>query len=308
MEGKALMSADAVIGGAVSVTDEQVNAGNNGEIKLEEKSAKKKNRVWEIDFLRALCIFLVWWDHTMCDVWMCASLIDTPTGIKILEFARWYWNCEWRMVIQPFMVYVFVVLSGISCALTRSNFNRSIKMMTFAGIFTIVTFWADELFNLGILIVFNVIHLISFATFVWALIDVINSKVKIPTVVWVIIALGCVLLGEYVNYGFNIYKLTNDSTALLFNPETYQSFESLFFNSPKYGVVADFLPVFPSIGYFLLGALAGKALYKEKKTLFPKFNPDKVKFICFCGRHTLWIYFGGQIVMFGLVFALSYLL
>ena len=70
-------------------------------------------------------------------------------------------------------------------------------MMTFAGIFTIVTFWADELFNLDILIVFNIIHIVSLSTFVWALIEVINSKIKIPGVVWVIIALGCVPIAEY---------------------------------------------------------------------------------------------------------------
>jgi hypothetical protein len=37
---------------------------------ITDKPSVERKRVWEIDFLRALCIFLVVLDHTLCDVWM----------------------------------------------------------------------------------------------------------------------------------------------------------------------------------------------------------------------------------------------
>lgn len=58
-----------------------VRMPSDGEIKA-NSSVGKKDRVWEIDFLRALCIFLVWFDHTMCDIIMCGPNFNTEFGKK----------------------------------------------------------------------------------------------------------------------------------------------------------------------------------------------------------------------------------
>ena len=51
---------------------------------------------------------------------------------------------------------------------------------------------------------------------------------------------------------------------------------------------ADYFPLFPYLGYFLLGAAFGKTRYKSRETLFPNFPPQR--FLCLCGRHSLLIY------------------
>lgn len=275
----------------------------------------KSDRVWEIDFLRALCIFLVWFDHTMCDVLMLSPLMDTEFGSTLVNIAGWYWFCEWRRVIQPFMVYMFVVLSGISCVLCKNNFKRSLKMVVFSGLFTVITWWADTLFNIGCLITFNIIHVVTVSTLIYGLIELFEEKVcKIPGVVLVILAIAMVLFGEYFNYCVDC-GLTAESSATNFldiyqyySPEK-DSIASIFFmHKGAMEGKADFLPLFPSLGYFLLAAFAARRIYKDKKTLFPKFNTQKAKFVLFCGRHTLWIYFGGQVVMYGLIFILATLI
>ena len=55
---------------------------------------------------------------------------------------------------------------------------------------------------------------------------------------------------------------------------------------------ADYFPLLPYFGYFLLGACLGKRLYAQRRSLFPKtdFTKPFLRFFCLCGRHSLSIY------------------
>lgn len=55
---------------------------------------------------------------------------------------------------------------------------------------------------------------------------------------------------------------------------------------------ADYFPLVPHFGYFLLGACLGKRLYAQRRSLFAKTNFTKPvwRFFCLCGRHSLCIY------------------
>ena len=62
---------------------------------------------------------------------------------------------------------------------------------------------------------------------------------------------------------------------------------------------ADFFPLLPNVGWFLLGAVLGRVLYKEKKTLFPKVPAEAfpIRFLSWCGRQSLFIYLLHQPVL-----------
>ena len=62
---------------------------------------------------------------------------------------------------------------------------------------------------------------------------------------------------------------------------------------------ADYFPLFPYLGYFLLGACFGRIVYAQRKSLFPRlsFSP----FFCFCGRHSLALYLIHQPVLIFLI-------
>ena len=55
---------------------------------------------------------------------------------------------------------------------------------------------------------------------------------------------------------------------------------------------ADYFPLVPHFGYFLLGACLGKRLYAQRRSLFAKtdFTKPVWRFFCLCGRHSLCIY------------------
>ena len=64
----------------------------------------------------------------------------------------------------------------------------------------------------------------------------------------------------------------------------------------------DYFPLFPNLGWFLLGAFLGKTAYRRRTSLLPKVNADffLLRFFRFCGGHSLWIYLLHQPVLTGL--------
>ena len=66
---------------------------------------------------------------------------------------------------------------------------------------------------------------------------------------------------------------------------------------------SDYFPLLPHLGWFLLGAALGRALYKEKKTRLPWKGADSapIRFFCLCGRQSIWIYMLHQPVLYGIV-------
>jgi uncharacterized membrane protein len=66
---------------------------------------------------------------------------------------------------------------------------------------------------------------------------------------------------------------------------------------------ADYFPIFPEFGWFLLGAVLGKTVYRKKQTLLPRVNAQApiLRFFCFCGRQSLPIYLVHQPLLSGIL-------
>ena len=77
--------------------------------------------------------------------------------------------------------------------------------------------------------------------------------------------------------------------------------------TPPGFVTADYFPVFPYLGWFLLGIVLGRTLYKKKKTLLPMVpaNILPIRALSFCGRHSLWIYLAHQPILYGIMMLLA---
>ena len=267
----------------------------------QDASLAPRKRIWEVDFLRGFMILFVVWDHFMWDV-LCGFSGSYNTALfQWLEKVAvdYYGVYGLRALTHDTFVSMFVFTSGVSCAFSNSNGKRAIKMVCFAIMLTAATSAASAMFNADVAVHFNVIHVISLSVLIWAGLEWLTSKFKKNwqhnLYGWIMFAIIITVL--IVGYQAKA-KPWLDENPLWFFLAKHNGLVDGF--SEFWG--GDYLPFFPDFGWFLVGGLLGKHLYKEKTTLFPKFNAKWVSPITFCGRYSIWVYFGSQAVMYGFLF------
>ena len=69
---------------------------------------------------------------------------------------------------------------------------------------------------------------------------------------------------------------------------------------------SDYFPLFPNLGYFLLGAVAGRAVYEKKRSLYPM-DPAPVPGLRWLGRNSLLCYLLHQPILAAAVWAVTLL-
>ena len=132
-----------------------------------------------------------------------------------------------------------------------------------------------------IIIYFGVLQCLGCCMMLWPLFRRANSAL-LAILAFVMIALGLWLR----TVGFSFPWLT----VLGFAPYGFAS--------------SDYFPLFPNLGYFLLGAVLGRALYAEKKSLLPRENPP-AKALQWMGRKSLLIYLLHQPILAAAVGAIA---
>lgn len=225
-----------------------------------------KQRVWELDAFRGLCILGMVAVHFVYDLVELYRLVDWtyPPLFSLIK--------NWGGIL-------FLLISGICVTLGSRSVRRGAIVFACGMLCTAVTagMYFLGMADKSILIYFGVLHCLGLCMLLWPLFR------RCP--VWLLALLGAVLaaLGLYLN-----------ARALVPFPYLmplgipYPGFAS-----------SDYFPLLPNLGYFLLGAVLGRTLYREKRTLFPKCSAQApvVRFLTGCGKHSLWIYLLHQPVL-----------
>ena len=210
-----------------------------------------KNRIWELDAFRGLCILGMVIVHFIFDLTELFEIIhwDTPDLFSLV--------LNWGGML-------FVLLSGICATLGSRSIRRGIIVFFCGMLCTAVTS------GMYLLDMAESYIIIRFGVPTWAL-GVIGA---------VLIALGLWLQNVYVG------------TDLLF---------PLGLVSTKFSS-SDYFPLLPNLGYFLLGSVLGRTLYRSKQSLLPAVNTQTpiLRFLGFCGRQSLLIYLLHQPILSGL--------
>lgn len=261
----------------------------------------KRARVWEVDFLRGLMILFVVWDHLMWDLanW---GPYKSDFFNSLYTFALDYQAGVLRTTTHDTFVTLFVFTSGVSCSFSRSNGKRALKMIAFALLLTAVTYALSSILHQNLTMHFNVIHVIALSVLLWTAIEWVWSKCKKNwhKNLFGVAMFAVIITALLVGYCAKVSPWTDENPA------------GFFLAMHGYGVKGfsefwggDYLPFFPDFGWFLIGAFLGRCLYRERKSLFPSVNPKWVCPFTFCGRHSIWIYFGSQVFFAGLIFLLA---
>lgn len=262
---------------------------------MKNQSELHSKRVWEIDALRGFLMFCILVHHIY--FMFEAACINSPfsnfdAGAFLLKFdpkgillsvdengsiqKSWY-NSFYQIVSKP-GVDLFFVLSGISYRFSRNSLKNAMRLLCgamFISVFTkllaLCTGDEKQFIRFGALHCYAACHLIYYF-----LLEKRNDKILM------FVALGSLALGYYLR-SQTIYT----NVALLVPLGFYE-----------YGVhTRDFWPVFPMLGWFLIGIIVGRHWYPIKETRFPSQAARKWhKPLCFLGRHSGLIYCGHMVV------------
>ena len=230
-------------------------------------------RIWELDAFRGICILGVMAVHLIYD------LVDLY-GILQWQYPTWfYFLKQWGGTL-------FFLLSGVCVTLGRNSIRRGLIVFGCGLVISAVTY-AMVLggFDESTLIYFGALHCLGVCMILWWLFK------RLPTWLLPLLAIPMVI------YGIRLESLTLvDHRYWIFLGFTPANF-----------FTADFFPLLPFLGWFLLGSAAGRTLYRNQQTLLPSVDPQNplIRGLCFLGRHSLWIYLLHQPIFAGICMLLA---
>ena len=229
-----------------------------------------KERVWELDALRGICIIGMIVVHFFYDLSM--------FGAKAIHLPGWF------LFIRQYGHVLFVLISGICATFaSRSTLRRGLVVFGCGLLVSYVTFFMDYILGFtNLRIWFGILHMLGLCMLLYPVFR------KLPF--WALALLGA----AFVALGFWLETQTV-AVDFLF---------PIGLRSASFYVGSDYFPLFPGLGWFLIGAAVGKTAYRSKQSLLPKVNADNpiLRGLRFVGKHSLWFYLLHQPVLFGIVF------
>lgn len=233
-----------------------------------------KKRIWELDAFRGICVLGMVIVHLVYDLTELYALVD--------------WDVpDWFAFTQRWGGVLFLLISGISATLGSRSVRRGIIVLCAGALVSAVTYGMYKFagFDKSIIIYFGVLQCLGCCMILWWVFK------RLPT--WALVVLGfcMVAAGLYL-----------DTVVLLDQPLLMP----LGFVYPGFAS-SDYFPLLPNLGFFLLGAVLGRTVYRGKQTLIPRISERNpiIGALCFCGRQSLWIYLLHQPVLAGICMLLQ---
>lgn len=261
----------------------------------------KQERVWEIDALRGLLILCVLATHLYrCVDAFCVNgyyQIDSYEWVNTTDPLHFWFDWgEDGVIHQAFLtpalqqiwirmgVSGFFVISGISCLFSKDNLKQTLRLFAaalFIAVFTKgLALWTGDpsrFIRFGVLPCYALCHLLY----------VCFLKKRSNETLFFVSAFA-LAVGYFLRY--------YDVPAMKY-PIFY------IFGVPQIGDWSgDYWPLFPMLGWFLVGVVFGRKYYSEKRSLIPSRTASLLtRPLQWLGRHSGGIYVG-HIVLYTVIF------
>ena len=252
-------------------------------------------RIHEIDFIRGALIFLVVFDHIMN-----RFAFNNNFWPAMQEACHWYWYSQPRQVIRFVALIGFCFISGVSSAFSRNNWLRAGQMIMLWAVIAVVTNLLQSwsvMDSIDLYIPFNVIGVLAWSTLFYCFIQ--NKSWRSILAMF----LFSFLMAQYFIPWFeriNVIRGVDPNVPAFWNPTYWPGTSGRSY--------ADWMPLFPFMAFFMLGAFASYFLYREKKqSLVPSWKRSWERPVCFLGRHTLIIYALHQFIIMPIFLLLNLL-
>ncbi len=282
---------------------------------------KKKKRIFELDYIRGICVWLMFFDHFMFDIGYVMPNLSIFSNYSnscingFVDFCRWYWNSTIRSDVRLVVLMCFFCICGISTNFSKSNIKRGLQLifigLLISEISILITYLGYNVeffkqFKIGnIAVIFPIFLIYGISLFAYGMLKKMFNMCFKNTdgFKYVSLFLGIIFIVIPFIYNPNIL-----------NPNAYENMtyykDELFFKmfiglSCPFGQL-DYWPLFPYIGLIFLGGSIGEAFYKNRESLIVKkdnkFTKKIARPVLFTGRHAFIFYIIQQIPIFIITF------
>ena len=244
---------------------------------------EQKTRLVWLDALRGICVLLMILDHFafwMCDMFYPSwsmSIASVPWLNGMYEFVAGIYMSDARYYIRIVVVFLFIMISGISSTFSRNNLVRGLKLALVALALTAVTAIADHFDgepDSQMLIVFGILHMLACCMLLYGFLCMFDrrlfGKFRLIHLFSIILAIVCIVPVPYL-------PIVSNNKFLFIFGIPYPGFVS-----------ADYFPLIPYMGFFFIGVLVGGLI--SRKAQLPSMINKCLKPTAFVGRHALIIY------------------
>ena len=270
-----------------------------------------KQRIWELDFLRGICVLLMVLDHLSMIVAMFAPSwyglsywYEMGMGDAFVRFCyEWVDSANWRIAHSVVLV-VFFGISGMSCTFSRSNLKRGSALMAVSMLYSYVTIFINDVMGIsGTTVTFGVLHFLSTSILLYALVDFLCRRNKRSVAICSVGICGISLL---MYFCYTPPANTPIYFAFLFPPHDYLGNVSPFYTQSDVSP-GDMFTMFQYLPYFFWGAAVAPFIYNDRRSLLPKLDGKWDRPFKFIGRHALIIFLAHLPVLMGIVCLVTYL-
>ena len=234
----------------------------------------QKQRIWELDAFRGLFVLAMVAVHLVYNL---QSFFNLPF---LAESRVYHFIADGGGVL-------FFLLCGICVTLGSRPVRRGLIVFGCGVLIWAVTMamYLLDMADKSFVIWFGVLHCLGSCMLLWPALR------KLP---WWALLIGAVVL---IPAGLILNRMRFGTGMWL----VFLGFMPAGFGS------SDYFPLLPFFGFFLIGAVLGKTLYKHKKTRFPRISAENpvIRVFCRIGRLSLWIYILHQPLLLGAMYALE---
>ena len=280
----------------------------------------KRQRVWEIDFLRGFCVVLMILDHLALllseifgPAWYGWGETFFETADAFTRFCRVWMDSEARRVLHPIVLFIFFSISGICCSFSKSNLKRGLLLAGVALLYTLATYGVqtlvyedrDVLHTGSVFVTFGVLHFLAFCVLLYAIIQLATRKTKWQKWIAGGISLAIIIVVLTLYFCYTPPENTHKIFGIFFPPKDIHGNPSTFYYQGELSP-GDLFSIIPYSAFFFFGAMIGPFIYPSRRSLLKKLDGKWHTPITFIGRHALIFYLAHLIVLAGILALAGY--
>lgn len=279
--------------------------------KFDYKNNINKRRIWEIDLARGLVIVGMLFDHFIFDflfLFTKSNFKNLPAFYLTLHnFSLVYWDHPARLIVRFIGLFFLFFVSGISSTFSKNTIKRSIFVIAAGAIMSVAFIFVSMVTgSKEDLVIMGAVGGIGVCMLLTGFFQLAFKRFK-KVYKWLLLGLSvAILVGWYfiitnaATDKSNFWLYYNGYAGAIKNIRYKDLGKNLFgvlLGTKYFG--SDWIGLFPNLGYMLLGAFVGETLYKNRKSIFGKYNEtlNKCSYpVVFAGRYSIWFYLSHQII------------